>query len=218
MSSTLSTAAVRRLGVYGGAFDPPHQAHVALAEAAIGQLDLDRLQIVPTGDAWHKSSDLSPARHRLRMCELAFGALSKVQVDARELHRKGPSYTADTLAELQSEHVQAELFLLMGADQARDFVRWHQQGPILRMATLAIAERSGPGGAQLDVQNPLPGLCSELQQQARVQLLTLPALPHSATQVRTRVASGQDISDLVPPAVARYIADHQLYSGPSSNP
>lgn len=209
---------MRRVGVYGGAFDPPHQAHVALAEAAIEQLGLDRLHIVPTGDAWHKSRDLGLARHRLAMCELAFGEFPQACIDTRELQRSGPSFTADTLAELRGEYPQAELYLLIGADQARDFARWHRPGFILNLAALAIAERSGPAGAQVDPRRPLPGLPLALQRVARVRLLQLPALPHSASQVRARVAAGADISGLVPPAVARYIAEHHLYSGPSSNP
>ncbi|RZI77063.1 MAG: nicotinate-nicotinamide nucleotide adenylyltransferase, partial [Rubrivivax sp.] len=87
--------------MFGGAFDPPHRAHRALAETALDQLDLDVLHILPTGQAWHKSRTLTPARDRVAMCQLAFGDLPRLVLDEREIHREGPSYTADTLSELQ---------------------------------------------------------------------------------------------------------------------
>ena len=87
----------RRIGVFGGAFDPPHRGHTALAQAALEHLDLDLLLVVPTGTAWHKSRPLSDAQHRLAMCALAFGDVSRAQIDDCEIVRSGPSYTVDTL-------------------------------------------------------------------------------------------------------------------------
>ena len=98
-----------RLGVYGGAFDPPHLAHVALARTALHQLELDELRIFPTGQAWHKARALTAAEHRLAMVQLAFGALADTVVDARELQRSGPTYTIDTLRELRAEMPQASV-------------------------------------------------------------------------------------------------------------
>jgi nicotinate-nucleotide adenylyltransferase len=106
------------VGVFGGAFDPPHIAHIALAQAALEQLQLDELRVVPTGQAWHKSRTLTPAVHRLEMTRLAFAAMDRVVVDARETLRSGPSFTVDTLAELSSELPAARLFLVIGEDQA----------------------------------------------------------------------------------------------------
>lgn len=196
------------MGLYGGAFDPPHLAHQALAQAALQQLALDRLHIMPTGDAWHKQRSLSPARHRLALCQLAFGDWPGVCVDERELQRSGPSYTADTLAELQAQYPKARLYLIIGSDQAQDFGRWHRVADILRGATVVVAPRAGsatPGaGAVLPAAQGLP--------QAQVRSLSLAPMPHSASQVRARVAAGQSITDLVTAPVARYIADHKLYS------
>jgi len=117
----MNAAPPRRVGLFGGAFDPPHAAHVALARAAVEQLQLDRLHIAPTGVAWHKPLVLSAAADRLAMCRLAFGDLPGIVIDARELRRDGPSYTIDTLTELRAEYPQAELFLQIGADQAAAF-------------------------------------------------------------------------------------------------
>lgn len=192
---------LNRIGMFGGAFDPPHRAHVALARAAIEQLGLDRLHVMPTGDAWHKSRVLTPAEHRLAMARLAFAGVPAVQVDARELERTGPTYSVDTLRELQAEHPQAELVLLMGEDQAADFTRWHQWENVARLAVLGVAGRgTGEGVAAL---RALPGV--------RVETLQLPQMPESATEIRRRLTRGQEITDLVEPAVARYIESHHLY-------
>ena len=203
-------AAPQRIGLFGGAFDPPHDAHLALAQAAIAQLRLDRLHIVPTGDAWHKSRPLSPAADRLAMCRLAFGELPKVRVDDRELRRDGPTYTIDTLTELHAEYPGAELILQIGADQAAAFRTWRRVDEILKLAIISIARRATPTKANddFDPQNPLPGVAVD---PTRVRLIGLPAMPHSATEVRRRVAEGLPIDTLVPAPVAGYIADHHLY-------
>jgi nicotinate-nucleotide adenylyltransferase len=190
-----------RVGMFGGAFDPPHRAHVALARAAVAQLALDRLFILPTGNAWHKDRSLTPAEHRLAMARLAFQGIPNALVDDRELRRSGPTYSIDTLRELQAEHPGAQLHLLMGEDQAAGFARWHQWQEVGRLAVLCVAGRgSGEGVAAL---RSLPGL--------RVALLQLPQMPESATDIRCRLTSGQDITELVEPAVASYIETQHLY-------
>ena len=206
-------AAPSRVAMFGGAFDPPHDAHLALARAAIDELRLDRLHIVPTGDAWHKVRPLSPGAHRLAMCRLAFANVAGVVVDDRELRRDGPTYTIDTLTELQAEYPGAALFLQMGADQAALFASWRRAGDILEMATVSIAVRAAlaPPEDLFDLKNPLPGLQPD---PARIHILSLPAMPHSATDVRRRVAAGLPIDHLVPSAVAGYIAEHYLYQTP----
>ena len=141
------TTVIHRAGLFGGAFDPPHHAHVALAQAAIEQLELDRLYLVPTGDAWHKARALSPAADRLAMCRRAFAGLPRVAVDERELRRAGASYTIDTLTELHAEHPAAQWFLLIGADQAAAFHSWRLSDDILRLATIVIAVRADTSGA-----------------------------------------------------------------------
>ncbi|MDR2153747.1 MAG: nicotinate (nicotinamide) nucleotide adenylyltransferase [Burkholderiaceae bacterium] len=201
---------MRRIGLFGGAFDPPHDAHVALACAAVEQLRLDRLHIVPTGRAWHKSQTLSAAVHRLAMCRLAFGALPKILIDQRELERGGPSYTIDTLSELRAQYPDAELFLLIGADQAAAFHTWRRAGEIVLLVTPVIAVRADAGSAAavFDPAHPLPGMTVD---PACVRVLQLPAMPHSATEVRGLVVARQPFDHLVPAPVAGYIAEHHLY-------
>ncbi len=197
-------SAARRLGLFGGAFDPPHIAHVALARAALSQLALDELRVFPTGSAWHKARPLSDAVHRLEMARLAFDGLPGVVVDDRELRRVGPTYTVDTLRELHREHPQDTLVLVIGADQADTFDQWRESAEIARLAIISVAVRPR-ADAPAGTVNP-----SRLPDGQWVPI-TLPPLPVSATDIRARRASGLGIDHLVPAAVARYIDQHHLY-------
>lgn len=209
--STTPPAGVKRIGVFGGAFDPPHRAHVALAEAALAQLKLDRLHIIPTGQAWHKSRTLSAPAHRLAMAKLAFGGLDRVVVDERELERTGPSYTIDTLEALQAENPGAQIYLVIGDDQFAALQTWHRWEAILEIAIICIANRTDPARtrAVFDHEN--------LARHA-VLTLQLPLMPVSATDIRLQISSGhaspQGWAPLVPEPVARYIERHRLYVSP----
>ena len=112
------TLANRRVGLFGGAFDPPHSAHRALIEAALTALRLDSLLVLPTGQPWHKQRDVSPVAQRLAMAQLAFADMPQVQVDIREAQRPGATYTVDTLRELHAEQPGTGFFLIIGEDQA----------------------------------------------------------------------------------------------------
>ena len=201
------THVAQRIGVFGGAFDPPHLGHVALAQAAVAQLGLSRLLVVPTGQAAHKQQPLSTAHHRLRMCELAFATIPEVRVDPRETLRSGPSYTVDTLEELQRQHPQAQLFLLIGQDQALALRHWHRASALAQLATIYVAARSE------SADKPSPIAPSHLEEFA-LQRLRMPVMQHSATDIRYRLAHDQGVETLVTEAVARYIATHHLYQSP----
>jgi len=212
LSATLATPNVKRLGVFGGSFDPPHLAHVALVECAIDQLQLDRVQVLPTGQAWYKSRELSDAAHRLAMTRMAFAHLPQVQVDGREILRVGPSYTVDTLQELQAENPGAQMYLLLGDDQRRSLPAWHRVGEIGRIAIICAAGRDSAVRAwaeNSDASESSPPLADLLP--SRIRTLDMPLMPHSATEIRVLAAAGQALSGLVSPAVERYIHDHHLY-------
>ncbi|SFM43020.1 nicotinate (nicotinamide) nucleotide adenylyltransferase [Variovorax sp. OV329] len=209
--STGSEATARRIGVFGGAFDPPHNAHLALARCALQQLALDELRVIPTGQAWHKARVLSPAEHRLAMARLAFGELPGVVVDEREIRRSGPSYTLDTLRELRQEHPGAQLLLILGADQGAALPSWHGWQEILEMAVVALAQRPDPDRPDAGFD---PATLPDLPAGARFARIELPAMDLSATEIRLQAGHGKDVSLLVPPAVARYIDLHHLYRSP----
>jgi nicotinate-nucleotide adenylyltransferase len=194
----------RRIGVFGGAFDPPHLAHRALLETALSELKLDTLHVVPTGDAWHKPRQLSAANHRLAMAQLAFGDVPKICIDNREIARAGPSYTIDTLREIAAEAPGAELYLIMGADQAATLTRWHEWQAIVQLAIISVATRAHPSNTSdlFEAERLFP---------ERFLHLGLPPLHVSATQIRSNIANGHPVQTLVSEPVARYIADHHLY-------
>ena len=194
----------RRIGVFGGAFDPPHLAHVALVRSAIEHLKLDEVRVLPTGQAWHRPGQLTDARDRLAMTVLAFAEVPRVVVDEREIRRSGPSYTVDTLTELAGENPGAQLFLLIGDDQRRSLPGWHRIEEIARLAIICAAARD-PQVAAWSTGEP---------QQAgpKIQPLPMPLMPISATDIRERLSRQADIAELVVPGVERYIHEHHLYS------
>jgi nicotinate-nucleotide adenylyltransferase len=200
---------IQRLGVLGGAFDPPHLAHLALAQAAIAQLNLDELRVLPTGQAWHKARALSLAQHRLAMTRLAFADEPKVVVDEREIRREGPTFTVDTLRELHAENPGAKLFLVLGEDQARAFTSWHEFEAIARLAIICVAAR-----AILTDEEATSGTQNSPSSDPlfpHFHPLKMPNMPVSATLIRARIADHQDILPLVTEPVARYIANHHLF-------
>ena len=192
-----------RVAMLGGAFDPPHRAHVALAEAAVAQLNLDAIHIVPTGQAWHKARVLSDAPHRLAMAREAFAHQAKAIVDDCEVLREGPSYSADTLHALRVRHPHAALFLVIGADQWHSFPNWARQDEILALAQLVVAQR--PEAASLGHQ--------PATEPAHLNL-SFDADPISSSLLRTQLAdpARRDAAlATLPEGVASYIAHHQLY-------
>ena len=196
--------AALRVGVFGGAFDPPHLGHVSLAQTALEQLQLDVLHVIPTGKAWHKPRDLTASVHRLAMTRLAFEGVARVQVDSCEIDRSGPSYTVDTLTALRATYPQARLFLLVGEDQARALPSWNRWQELVRLAIICVAARADNTGApgQFDaLQSLLPDMC----------ILKMPPLAISATDIRRRLAHHENVVPLVFEPVARYIDHHHLY-------
>ena len=197
----------RRIGVFGGAFDPPHLAHLALVRSALEALQLDEVRVLPTGLAWHRSGRLTDAAHRLAMTRLTFASLPQVVVDDREIRRTGPSYTVDTLGEIAAEQPGAQLYLLIGDDQRRSLPAWHRIGEIARLAIICAAARDPQVAAwhagQSDA-SAVPG--------PEIQPLPMPLMPISATDIRERLSRQTGVDGLVAPAVERYIHEHHLYS------
>lgn len=204
MTEAQVQASPKRIGVFGGAFDPPHAAHMALARAAVADLQLDELRIIPTGQAWHKTRTLSPVHHRLAMAQLAFSGLPRVVVDPCETRRAGPTYTVDTLRELKAQFSGAELFLIIGEDQAHLLPNWHAWQEVLQLAIICVAEREDLTGAR-------PRFIAPSAHESRFLRLKMPAMPVSATEIRARIAAHQGLAPLVFEPVARYIDDHHLY-------
>jgi nicotinate-nucleotide adenylyltransferase len=198
------TVAVKRIGLMGGAFDPPHLAHSGLAQLACEQLQLDELRVIPTGQAWHKPRKLTEASHRLAMAQLAFADLPKVTLDSREIERAGPSYTIDTLNDIRGEWPGSKFFLIIGADQAQALTTWRAWQEIVQKAIICVADRphSIRATSEFDAEKANP---------SRFRHLNMPAVAISATEIRARISAHMSVTALVRESVARYIADHHLY-------
>jgi nicotinate-nucleotide adenylyltransferase len=200
--------AEKRMGIYGGAFDPPHLAHIALAQAAIEQFALDELIVLPTGHAWHKSRQLTDAAHRVAMTGLAFADVPRTRVDERETMREGATYTVHTLHELRAEHAaDAQWFVLMGEDQWLRFALWHRFEEILANAIILVAKR--PDAMRANAVKP-----SQNAPSFPHETVHMPLMDVSATAIRSCVSQSLSIDHLVKPAVARYIASQALYQTP----
>ena len=192
-----------RIGLFGGSFDPVHRAHLALARQALDDLRLDELRWVPAGNPWQKVRAITPAADRMAMLERAIADEPRFVLERCELQRSGPSYTLDTVRELQATTQGAMWFLLIGLDQYRNLHTWHGFEDLLQRVTLAVAQRPGSEAAATDPR----------VRAAPQVALQMPPMDISATDIRARVAAGQAIDTLVPPAVAQYIHQHRLYRG-----
>lgn len=195
---------MRRIGVFGGTFDPPHVGHLALAEWAREALALERVIFVPAARPPHKRGKrMSPAVDRVAMTRLAVRGNPAFTVSTLEVRRTGPSYTVDTLRALARAHPPATLWLLMGEDSLHEFHTWHAPDRILELARLAVAGRPG-ARAPRRVARLAPG---------RVTWLRNPELQISSSVIRARARAGRSVRYWVPDAVARYFAAHRLYAG-----
>lgn len=194
----------RRIGVYGGTFDPVHAVHLAVAHAALQQAALDEVLFVVSAAPPHKHHAVhESAQDRLAMVEAAIQAEndSRLRVSRIEIDRPGPSYTVDTLKALREQEPGAEFFLIVGADALLDLPGWRNPGEILACAHLVAVPRPGFDPAATE---SLKG---------RYQLLDFPEQQVSSTEIRARVASGAPLTGLVPPAVIDIIHQRGLYRG-----
>ena len=195
-----------RIGIYGGAFNPPHRGHVKLAKEVKEKANLDRIIIMPSGLSPHKSSgQLIDSKHRLEMCRLAFTA-DYYSVSDLEIKRQGKSYTVDTVSELKALYPDDELFLIMGSDMLLSFHRWYRYEEILSHVTIVATTRQG------DIS------IDELKKYSRDTLgkdtliVDFEPFECSSTKVRNALLSGEDAICLVPEKVIDYIKGNDLYT------
>jgi nicotinate-nucleotide adenylyltransferase len=195
-----------RIGILGGAFNPPHTGHMVCAQEAFVQLELDRVLFVPVGQAPHRELEGDPgAEVRLEMVELATGDDERFTVSRAELDRQGPSYTSDTLRGLSEASPDDELFLILGGDQAATLPTWHEPERVLELATVAVVERSNWSRHAIGIK------VGRIAGAERIRYLDMPLIQISSSTVRRRVAEGRPVRYLVPDKVAGYIEGHGLY-------
>ena len=192
-------------GLLGGAFDPPHNGHLVLAEHAIRHFDLARLVVVVTGIAPHKRIP-TDAETRFRLAEAAFGGRPPIELSRHELELDMPAYTVDTAR--WAEERFGEVVFVVGADEFADFLEWKDPNTILVHVRLGVGTRPGFARERLE------RILAELEQPERVELFDIPALPTASREIRDRVARGEAIDHLVPAAVAELVSKLGLYRAP----
>jgi nicotinate-nucleotide adenylyltransferase len=199
-----------RIGVFGGTFDPVHFGHLIMAEQCREQGRLDQVLFVPAALPPHKQSQpISPFGKRVEMLALAIAGHSAFRVDELEKSRPGPSFTVDTLRELQDRHTAAELTLIMGADCLPDLAHWREPERIAELAMLAVVGR--PGWSVWPPEQLRSALRLPPQAPLRQMAVHAPLIDISSRDLRRRAAEGRSLRYLVPRAVEEYIAVHQLY-------
>ncbi|MGN0531853.1 MAG: nicotinate (nicotinamide) nucleotide adenylyltransferase [Eubacterium sp.] len=194
------------IGIFGGAFNPVHNGHIALAKHYIQSLNLDKLILIPTADPPHKSGDnLVDGIHRVAMLQLATADIDCCTVSTIELERKGKSYSYDTICRLKQLYPNDKMYMIIGSDQYFYFQNWYRADDILDMVTVVTAAREDNEYAGLIEYRALhPNMKNSI-------VSNFDVLQVSSTQIRDRMAAGESIDDLVPYSVKEYIKEHGLY-------
>lgn len=196
---------MRRIGVLGGTFNPPHIGHIALAQEARWQLRLDHVRLIPTGRPPHRKLPVDPGREvRYDMCVRAIEHQPGLQVSRLEIDRTQVSYTIDTLKLLKDELPGDGFTLVIGADQAMSFERWHRAHEITELADIAVAAREDDGREEVTrhMREKL-GITPEI--------IEIPRLDVSSSDIRERIRTGEAYSHLVPPGVFQMVEREELY-------
>ncbi len=199
------------IGVMGGTFDPIHNGHLAVAEEVRSWLDLAVVLFMPAGQPWLKmDKPVSPAEHRVHMVRLAIADKPHLKLSTMEIERPGPTYTVDTMAELQAQlGAENDLFFILGWGSLAELPQWKEPLRLITMCHLVVVPRPGYPRPDLKALEALiPGLSQ------RVTLMDKPEIDISASEIRDRVAQGLSISHLVPEPVASYIKQNKLYITP----
>ena len=194
----MSVTRAPRIGVMGGTFDPIHHGHLVAASEVAQSFDLDEVVFVPTGRPWQKD-DVTESEHRYLMTVIATASNPQFTVSRVDIDRAGPTYTIDTLRDLQRERPGAELFFITGADAVAQILGWRNHQELWDLAHFVAVSR--PGHV----------LTTEGLPTEDVSQLELPALSISSTDCRARVRRGHPVWYLVPDGVVQYIAKHHLY-------
>jgi nicotinate-nucleotide adenylyltransferase len=188
----------RRIGVMGGTFDPIHNGHLVAASEVQQYFDLDEVVFVPTGQPWMKPA-VTEGEHRYLMTVIATAANPGFTVSRVDIDRDGPTYTIDTLRDIRSQHPDADLFFISGADAIAQILEWKDVEELWSLSHFVAVSR--PGHDLTISALPAQGVSS----------LEVPALAISSTDCRSRVSRGFPVWYLVPDGVVQYISKHHLY-------
>jgi len=201
------------LGVFGGTFDPVHLGHTGIAQATFSLLQLDRLHIIPAAQSPFKPQTSANPEQRLQMLRLAMPESAGIFLDLREYQRNEPSYTVTTLEELKIDYPRHHLVLLLGADAFAGLPRWYRSTKLPELTHLVMMNRHGITTPALQAKGFKPIEPGQLRQQAAGGLLTVtvPSPDLSSSDLRSKIAAGQNVGTMLCSAVWSYIQQHRLY-------
>lgn len=199
----------KRLGIYGGSFDPIHVGHLVMAEMAREQCRLDKIIFIPAGSPPHKTNrKLAPPRERYDMVRLAIEDNPYFEASSMEIEREGKSFTIDTLKELRKTYsADWEFWLIIGMDSLLEIRTWHHANQIVEMCKLAVYPRRGYSIEQCDREAEL----LKYEMGTDITFVSGPLIEISSTQIRELIEAGRSIRYLVPKSVQVYIQEHFLY-------
>ena len=211
-----------RVGVLGGTFDPIHNGHIAAADAAQQSLSLDAITLIPSRVPPHRQDPVgASAEHRYAMAALAAAGRPRWSASRIEIDRQGPSYTYDTLVELDRQlGVGSKFFFILGADAFAEIATWSRYPAVLDLAHFVVVSR--PGITLDSLRERVPSAfpstslrAGSLRPSAKTRVILVEAATPdiSSTAIRRRVRAGQSLTGLVPDPVADYISMHRLYAG-----
>jgi nicotinate-nucleotide adenylyltransferase len=195
----------RRLGIFGGSFDPVHVGHLLIASDICHRLKLDAVHFVLAPRPPHTLQLMASDLDRIEMLRRAIAHDERFVLDLREFERPGLSYSVQTLESFTEEDPEAELYFLMGEDSLADFPTWRQPERILELANLAVACRPGTDVDPDQIGQLFPHACG------RVHIVETPELEISSSLIRARRQRGDIVRYLVPACVEQYIQERRLY-------
>lgn len=199
---------MKRIGIFGGSFNPVHHGHLIAARDAASSFDLEEVWLMPCANPPHKPS-LAPAADRVAMIEGAIRGDPVLRCSRLEIERGGTSYTLDTVDELRRRHPEAQWCFIIGSDSLPELRTWHRIGELLERCEFVTLLR--PGHAREALTDAAIGLPAPWPERLRARMAEGHGIGISSTDIRARVAAGQSIRYLVPPSVEEYIALHGLY-------
>ncbi len=202
-------AMMKKIGLFGGTFDPVHLGHMHIAQAFADELELDMVVFLPAGDPYHKHAPVASATHRLAMAQLATAGDERFAVSDCDMVRDGPTYTFDTVQIFRQQFPSARLHWLLGMDSLLQLHTWRRWQALVRQIGVAVAARAGDNLNQ--APPALHGWIGEALQSGDLHILKAPLSSISSTDIRQRIRQSQSLEGLVQAEVADYIRQHRLY-------
>lgn len=194
---------VRKIGILGGTFDPPHIGHLLIAQEVLEQCKLDEIWFMPANIPPHKKNDeVSSVTDRIEMVTKAIEGVEQFTVSTVELERNGPSYTVDTLKELKMKLPDVEFYFIIGGDMIEQLHTWERIDELFEYVTFVGLQR--------------PGYSQSSKYAEKLQLLTIPQVDISSSDIRERLKEGRSIRYFVPEQVRQFIEERQLYGTSAS--